>query len=151
MKEKCLLSVKFVANVLSEGHNSINTLCQIMKVRDFLSVNFVAKISSKRVKWLNILFQFMKERNPINAKFAGPSLGILQDGWHNYIFLSRSDPYKYILKVELKLMISGWVDDTRCSKLMGGMPPVPPALTRGLSKDITFLVQVLKQLSAKEF
>ena len=63
---------------------------------------------------------------------AGPSLGILQDGWHNYIFLSRSDPYKYILKVELKLVISGRVDATRCSKLTGGMPPVPPTLTRGL-------------------
>ena len=59
----------------------------------------------------------------------------MQDGWHNYIFLSRSDPYKYILKVELKLVISGRVDATRCSKLTGGMPPVPPTLTRGLIKQ----------------
>ena len=63
----------------------------------------------------------------------GPSLGILQDGWHNYIFLSRSDPYKYILKVELKLVISGRVDATRCSKLTGGMPPVPPVLMSALN------------------
>ena len=38
----------------------------------------------------------------------------------------------YILKLELKLVIAGRVDATSCSKLTGGMPPVPPALTRGL-------------------
>ena len=81
-----------------------------------------------RWTWIELVCQTCSRNMPC----TGPSLGILQDGWHNYIFLSRSDPYKYILKVELKLVISGRVDATRCSKLTGGMPPVPPALTRGL-------------------
>ena len=41
-------------------------------------------------------------------------------------------------------MISGRVDATRCSKLTGGMPPVPPALTRGLIilYSLYFLLQL---------
>ena len=50
---------------------------------------------------------------------------------------------KYILKVELKLVISGWVDATPCSKSRGGMPPVPPPLTRGL---IVVVLQPIREL-----
>ena len=32
-------------------------------------------------------------------------------------------------------LISGRVDATRCSKLKGGFPPVPPALTQALTQD----------------
>ena len=52
-----------------------------------------------------------------------------------YVFIGKCPIYCKIIASSIlrtSHLISGRVDATRCSKLTGGYPPVPPALTEGL-------------------
>ena len=92
----------------------------------------------------------------VQYTIPGPSLGILQDGWHNYIFLSRSDPYKYILKVELKLVISGRVDATQRAQTSKNIqkPPhstlwIPGLYWPKIQKEWSAEVKLFSKISKK--
>jgi len=52
-------------------------------------------------------------------------------------FLHTCNSERQILLIGFRDRISGRVAATRCQKLTGGMPPLPPALTKALNEVCT--------------